>query len=377
MQTSNKELILLVDDDPGNLKRAQTILGEEFRISATTSGKMALSLLSKVTPDLILLDVNMPEMNGFETLKKIRELENGSMIPVVFLTGDNDAETETKCFEAGAMDFVGKPFVSQVLVSRVKRILENRQYQNHLEEMVASQVAEMTRMQDEVITGIANLIESRDGSTGLHVKNTQNYVQILTKALREKGMYPDILDHNYELNTVKASVLHDIGKIGISDRILNKAGKLTEEEFEVIKRHPIIGASILKNLALHQDEPIVKVAYEICRWHHERYDGGGYPDGLKGEQIPISAQIVSLADVYDALVSDRIYKKAYSHKEAVRMILAGECGAFNPLLLECLEEIQGKIKEELEVQDVPEISPVPVQCPISEISELSMPEDKK
>ena len=167
MQTSNKELILLVDDDPGNLKRAQTILGEEFRISATTSGKMALSLLSKVTPDLILLDVNMPEMNGFETLKKIRELENGSMIPVVFLTGDNDAETETKCFEAGAMDFVGKPFVSQVLVSRVKRILENRQYQNHLEEMVASQVAEMTRMQDEVITGIANLIESRDGSLSL------------------------------------------------------------------------------------------------------------------------------------------------------------------------------------------------------------------
>ena len=210
MQTSNKELILLVDDDPGNLKRAQTILGEEFRISATTSGKMALSLLSKVTPDLILLDVNMPEMNGFETLKKIRELENGSMIPVVFLTGDNDAETETKCFEAGAMDFVGKPVVSQELVSRVKRILENRQYQNHLEEMVASQVAEMTRMQDEVITGIANLIESRDGSTGLHVKKSQNYVQILTKALMDKGMYPDILDHNYELNTVKASVLHDI-----------------------------------------------------------------------------------------------------------------------------------------------------------------------
>ena len=176
---------------------------------------------------------------------------------------------------------------------------------------------------------------------------------------------------------ITASALHDIGKIGISDRILNKAGKLTEEEFEVIKRHPIIGASILKNLALHQDEPIVKVAYEICRWHHERYDGGGYPDGLKGEQIPISAQIVSLADVYDALVSNRIYKKAYSHKEAVRMILAGECGAFNPLLLECLEEIQGKIKEELEVQDVTEISPVPVQCPISEISELSIPEDKK
>ena len=175
-----------------------------------------------------------------------------------------------------------------------------------------------------------------------------------------------------------ASALHDIGKISIPDEILNKPGRLTAEEFAVIKGHSMAGANMLSELPLDQkEEPLVKTAYEICRWHHERYDGGGYPDGLKGEQIPISAQIVSLADVYDALVSDRIYKKAYSHKEAVRMILAGECGAFNPLLLECLEEIQGKIKEELEVQDVPEISPVPVQCPISEISELSIPEDKK
>ena len=209
------------------------------------------------------------------------------------------------------------------------------------------------------------------------IKNTTGKVGVFKENIYEKKTDKYHLNGSDRLLIITASALHDIGKIGISDRILNKAGKLTEEEFEVIKRHPIIGASILKNLALHQDEPIVKVAYEICRWHHERYDGGGYPDGLKGEQIPISAQIVSLADVYDALVSDRIYKKAYSHKEAVRMILAGECGAFNPLLLECLEEIQGKIKEELEVQDVPEISPVPVQCPISEISELSMPEDKK
>ena len=227
-----------------------------------------------------------------------------------------------------------------------------------------------------MISILSQIVEFRNGESGQHVLNINILTGLLLESLVQKtDKYH--LNGSDRLLIITASALHDIGKIGISDRILNKAGKLTEEEFEVIKRHPIIGASILKNLALHQDEPIVKVAYEICRWHHERYDGGGYPDGLKGEQIPISAQIVSLADMYDALVSDRIYKKAYSHEEAVRMILAGECGAFNPLLLECLEEIQGKIKEELEVQDVPEISPVTVQCPISEISELSMPEDKK
>ena len=347
MQTSNKELILLVDDDPGNLKRAQTILGEEFRISATTSGKMALSLLSKVTPDLILLDVNMPEMNGFETLKKIRELENGSMIPVVFLTGDNDAETETKCFEAGAMDFVGKPFVSQVLVSRVKRILENRQYQNHLEEMVASQVAEMTRMQDEVITGIANLIESRDGSTGLHVKNTQNYVQILTKAVREKGMYPDILDHNYELNTVKASVLHDIGKIKTPDAILLKPGRLTDEEFEVMKQHTVAGCEIIDRIiGKVEHEEYVDIARKIARYHHERWDGTGYPDGLSGEEIPLCARIMALADVFDALYQDRCYKKAIRPASKVFEIIKENSGSqFDPNLTEIFLELQREITD--------------------------------
>ena len=246
----------------------------------------------------------------------------------------------------------------------IQRIENERQQQELERKQKQTEILSLQMMQT-----LSTTIEAKDEYTRGHSYRVAEYAALIAAELGWSSEEIQQLKH--------AAYLHDIGKIGISDRILNKAGKLTEEEFEVIKRHPIIGASILKNLALHQDEPIVKVAYEICRWHHERYDGGGYPDGLKGEQIPISAQIVSLADVYDALVSDRIYKKAYSHKEAVRMILAGECGAFNPLLLECLEEIQGKIKEELEVQDVPEISPVPVQCPISEISELSMPEDKR
>ena len=234
----NEELILLVDDDPGNLKHAQTILGEEFRISATTSGKMAVSLLDRIIPDLIIfLDVSMPEMDGFQTLAAIREKEGGANIPVVFLTADSDASTETRCFEAGAMDFVAKPFVPQVLVSRVRRILENRKYQEHLEDMVSTQVDTITQMQDAVIMGIANLIESRDDSTGLHVKNTQKYVRILTKELRARKMYADILDYDYEVNTIKASVLHDIGKIKIPDAILQKPARLTEEEYEIMKKH--------------------------------------------------------------------------------------------------------------------------------------------
>lgn len=347
MQTQNRELILLVDDDPGNLKRAQTILGEEFRISATTSGKMALSLLSKVTPDLILLDVNMPEMNGFETLTKIRELENGAAIPVVFLTGDNDAETETKCFEAGAMDFVGKPFVSQVLVSRVKRILENKQYQNHLEDMVASQVAQITRMQDEVITGIANLIESRDNSTGLHVKNTQNYVRILTRALRERGLYADILDYNYELNTVKASVLHDIGKIKTPDAILLKPGRLTDEEFAVMKKHTVDGCEIIDGIiGTVEHEEYVDIARKIARHHHERWDGTGYPDGLAGEEIPLCARIMALADVFDALYQERCYKKAIRPASKVFEIIKENSGSqFDPNLTEIFCELQQEITD--------------------------------
>lgn len=297
-------------------------------------------------------------------------------IPVIMISSENSPDTMRRAYEMGVVDYISRPFDARVVYRRVLNTIKFYAKQRHLVTLITNQVYEKEKNNRMMISILSQIVEFRNGESGQHVLNINILTGLLLESLVQKtDKYH--LNGSDRLLIITASALHDIGKIGISDRILNKAGKLTEEEFEVIKRHPIIGASILKNLALHQDEPIVKVAYEICRWHHERYDGGGYPDGLKGEQIPISAQIVSLADVYDALVSDRIYKKAYSHKEAVRMILAGECGAFNPLLLECLEEIQGKIKEELEVQDVPEISPVPVQCPISEISELSIPEDKK
>lgn len=343
----NKELILLVDDDISNLKRAQKILGGEYRISATSSGKMALSVLSKVTPQMILLDVNMPEMDGFETFEAIKAFEGGSSIPVVFLTGDSDAETETKCFEAGATDFIAKPFVPQVLISRVKRILENKHYQDDLEEMVSSQVETITRIQNEVITGIANLIESRDGSTGLHVKNTQNYVRVLTKELRKRGMYPDILDQEYETNTIKASVLHDIGKIKIPDAILQKPGRLDDEEFVIMKTHAALGGEIIEKIISNvEDEKYVEIAGQIARSHHERWDGKGYPDGMAGEDIPLCARIMAVADVFDALYQERCYKPPIRPISKVFDILEENSGTqFDPNIMKVFLELKKEIEE--------------------------------
>ena len=206
------------------------------------------------------------------------------------------------------MDFVAKPFVPQVLVSRVRRILDNRKYQEHLEDMVSTQVDTITQMQDAVIMGIANLIESRDDSTGLHVKNTQKYVRILTKELRARKMYADILDYDYEVNTIKASVLHDIGKIKIPDAILQKPARLTEEEYEIMKKHAIYGDEIVEKIIGNvEHEKYVDIARKIARHHHERWDGTGYPDGLAGEDIPLCARIMSIADVFDALYQKRCY----------------------------------------------------------------------
>ena len=373
-----KQKILIAYDSEMNRALLVDILEEQYDVAEAENGVEAISLLSRHRTDysLLLLDIMMPEMDGFEVLAYINKYHWNDTFAVIMISADDSPANIKRAYDLGAFDYISRPFDSTIVQRRISNTMFLYARQQRLEKIIAEQFHEQEKNNKLMISILSHIVEFRNGESGQHVLNINILTGLLLESLVQKtDKYH--LNGSDRLLIITASALHDIGKIGISDRILNKAGKLTEEEFEVIKRHPIIGASILKNLALHQDEPIVKVAYEICRWHHERYDGGGYPDGLKGEQIPISAQIVSLADVYDALVSDRIYKKAYSHKEAVRMILAGECGAFNPLLLECLEEIQGKIKEELEVQDVPEISPVPVQCPILEISELSMPEDKR
>ena len=370
--------ILIIDDSEMNRMILSEMLGEEFDILEAENGEEGLGIIHQYGSSIsvVLLDIVMPVMDGFEVLDFMIKEHWNEEIPVIMISSENSPDTMRKAYEMGVVDYISRPFDARVVYRRVLNTIKLYAKQRRLVTLITNQVYEKEKNNRMMISILSQIVEFRNGESGQHVLN----INILTGLFLERLVQKT---DKYHLNwsdrllITTASALHDIGKIGISDRILNKPGKLTEEEFEIVKRHPIIGASILKNLALHQDEPLVKVAYEICRWHHERYDGSGYPDGLKGEQIPISAQIVSLADVYDALVSERIYKKAYTHEEAVKMILAGECGAFNPLLLECLEEIQGKIKEELEVQGSSEVAPVPVQCPIPGMPELSIPEDKR
>ena len=344
---NDKQRILLVDDDPDILRRAQTLLGTQYKIAAATSGAQALQFVQRTLPDLILLDIVMPQMDGFATLQQLRTLPGCDKIPVIFLTGDTDAQTETKCFSVGAVDFIGKPFVPQVLLGRVRRIIENEMYRKHLEEMVAHKVAQITQIQEHVISGIANLIESRDGSTGSHVKKTRHYVAILTRALQARGLYPEVLTPQYAENAIKAAVLHDVGKIKVPDAILTKPGRLTDEEFEQIKLHTVYGSQIVDDILENVEAPdYVRQAREIARSHHERWDGRGYPDGLSGEDIPLCARIMALADVFDALVSERCYKKPMRPVEAVFALLRENAGTqFDPTLTEVFLQCQEQILE--------------------------------
>ena len=349
-----KGIILVVDDDSANLMLAQKILGGEYRIAAANSGTAALKYLEKNRPDVILLDINMPEMDGFETMEQLKNKEETGAIPVIFLTADKSIETETKCFQVGAFDFVGKPFIPDILKSRVKRALELEQYHNSLETLVKEQAEQLMErskrigeIQENVIVGLANLIESRDGSTGKHVKNTQGYVKMIVEDLDRKGLFSDILDEEYMQNTCKAAPLHDIGKIKIPDSILQKPGRLTPEEFETMKKHTVYSEGVIKNIIGDvENEAYVKVASDIAMYHHERWDGGGYPEGLKAEEIPLCARIMAVADVFDALYEERCYKQPVRPMRKVLDILEeGKGTQFDPVIVETFLGMEPVLKK--------------------------------
>lgn len=357
MGNGMNEVILVVDDDSANLMVAQKILGKEYRIAAANSGMAAFKYLEKNRPSLILLDINMPGMDGFETIEKLKQEESYATIPVIFLTADKGVETETKCFQAGAVDFVGKPFVPDVLLSRVKRTLELERYRSSLEvlveeqaELIAEKTNRINEMQEHIIVGMANLIESRDGSTGKHVKNTQTYVKLIVNELHKRGLYQDILDEEYMVNTCKAAPLHDIGKIKIPDNILQKPGKLTEEEFAFMKKHTEYSADIIKDIIGDlEDEHYVEIVSNIAMYHHERWDGKGYPKGLKGEEIPLCARIMAVADVFDALYEERCYKPPMRPMQKVLDILEeGKGTQFDAAIVEVFIDMKPILEKLLE-----------------------------
>lgn len=356
-----QDIILIVDDDGANLMLAHKILGKDYHVAAAKSGIAALQYLERNVPALVLLDIKMPDMDGFETLRRMREIRRLQSVPVIFLTGDKDPETEKRCFQAGAMDFVTKPFVSDVLLSRVERTLELEQYRKDLENVVEEQtqlLAERTdrisRMQDSVIVGMANLIENRDGSTGEHVKNTQIYVRMIVERLRRKKLFPNQLDEAEAVNIIKAAPLHDIGKIRISDSILLKPGKLSAEEYGLMKQHAVYGLEVIQDIIADvEDEAYICTAGEIALCHHERWDGSGYPRGLSGDVIPLGARIMAVADVFDALYAERCYKKPVRPVEkAMEIMLEGRGTQFDAVILDTFVELMPEIKQFLgEVQE--------------------------
>lgn len=345
-----KQKILIADDSEMNRELLAAILEEEYEIIQANDGVQAVDCLQRHAEEisLLLLDIVMPHMDGFEVLSYMNKEHWIDAIPVVIISSENSPIYIKRGYDLGATDFIGKPFDANMVLRRSANAILLGAKQRRMTSIVSNQIYEREKSSKLMINILSHIVEFRNGESGLHVLHIQTITEMLLRQLVQKENNRYALSKEQIRMITTASALHDIGKISIPDEILNKPGRLTAEEFAVIKGHSMAGANMLSELPLDQkEEPLVKTAYEICRWHHERYDGGGYPDGLKGEEIPVSAQVVALADVYDALTSERCYKDAYSHEKAIEMILAGQCGAFNPLMLECLLDISSSLKKKM------------------------------
>ena len=355
MQNKKKPNILIVDDSEINRSALSELLFDEYNIIEANDGEKAINLIS-ANPndiDLVILDLFMPVVNGFMTLQIMRERNWLSFMPVIVVAAENDNVPIEKIYGMGAVDYLSKPYNKTVIHNRINNTLALYQKQKHLVDVVEEQVSATETYGRQMLDILGNVVEIRNGESNLHIHN----VQTVTRILLERVMQ---LTDKYDLNAKKimlistASALHDIGKITIDEKILNKPAKLTHEEFNLVKTHSQTGAQMIKAMPefknnVNNENSIYNYAYEICRWHHERWNGFGYPDGLKGDETPISAQVVAMADVYDALTSERCYKTAYSHTEAVNMIINGECGSFNPLLYDCLRDTADYINKVIHI----------------------------
>ena len=345
MEKGSKFKILIVDDTLFNRELLYEILHDTYDILEANDGEEAIKLIRKAPTELacVLLDINMPNLDGFGVLNYMNEHKWIEDVPVIMISSEVDRKTIKRAYELGATDFINRPFDAGIVKQRVKNTIKLYDRQRTLHINLKAQESENAKNMSLMVSVLSHIVEFRNGESGAHILNVNRITGMLLCNVMQ-------ISDRYKLTNKQiglictASALHDIGKISIDERILNKPGRLTPEEFEIMKTHSAIGAEMLSQLIGMQDEPLIQYGYEICRWHHERYDGGGYPDHLVGEKIPISAQIVSLADVYDALTADRCYKKAIPHDKAMEMILNGECGQFNPLLIQALKNIAPELK---------------------------------
>ena len=355
--SNERAKILIVDDDAMNRVVLSDLLSDEYDIIEAKGGDEAIEILEKKAKDitLVLLDMVMPGRDGLEVLEIMNEKGWIKGTPVVMISAETSTPQVEKAFSLGVTDFIYRPFDQMVVQNRVRNTIGLYIKQMQLSELVTDKIYERTRNSDMLISILSHIVEFRNGESGQHVLHIKKITDILLRALLKRSQDYKITEE--EISTIAtASSMHDIGKITIPDEILNKPGKLTKEEFDIMKQHSMNGAKMLDAIQFFKNEPLMKFAYDICRWHHERWDGRGYPDGLKGDEIPISAQVVSVADVYDALTSERCYKKAFSHEKALEMIRNNECGVFNPLLLECLGDVADTLPKELNDQRTNKLS---------------------
>jgi putative two-component system response regulator len=359
MKNDTRHTIIMVDDDLASLTTGKNVLRLFYQVIPVPSAPQLFETLKKVTPDLILLDITMPEMNGYEAIKKLKADDRFKNIPVIFLTALGDAHNELEGFDLGAVDYVIKPFSSAVLLKRIeKELLIVRQktelqeayatikdYADNLEIKVYEKTVKILDLQNAILSAVADLVECRDQLTGGHVMRTYLYVKVMTNEMIRQEIYLDEIsgwNMDFFLHSVQ---LHDVGKIAITDLILNKPGKLTDEEFEIMKGHVSIGVEAIERIMSNTaDHDLLYHALRVTGTHHEKWDGNGYPIGLQGKNIPLEGRLMAIADVYDALISDRPYKKAFPHEEACKIIEAGSGTQFDPVLIDIFREIKNKLE---------------------------------
>jgi putative two-component system response regulator len=348
-EKSQKPTILVVDDTPDNLDLMGDLLMDDYRVKVANSGKKALEIVQSASPpDLVLLDIMMPEMDGYEVCRILKSSEETKNIPVIFLTAKTNTIDEQKGFEIGAVDYITKPISPAIVMARVKTHLDLYYKNVYLEKLVTQRTHEIAAIQDVTIHAMASLAETRDNETGNHIRRTQNYVKLLAQHLQFHPNYTHFLNMDGVIETLfKSAPLHDIGKVGIPDAILLKPGRFEPYEFEIMKSHPELGQKTILQAEseLGIDVPFLQYAKEIAYGHHEKWDGSGYPQGLSGEDIPISARLMAVADVYDALISRRVYKEGMPHEQAVQIILDGKGTHFDPHIIEAFVVLHEKFKE--------------------------------
>jgi len=350
MDSSDKPKVLIVDDTPENIQILMETLKDEYKIVAAINGQKALQMAPlEPVPDIILLDIMMPGLDGYQVIEKLKADEKTRDIPVIFVTAMVEEEDEQKGLDLGAVDYITKPFRPGLVKSRVRNHLELKRHRDNLEELVQERTRELVLTQDATINSMATLAEYRDPETGGHIKRTQNYVKALATKLINNPKYKDFFDDKTIEELFKSAPLHDIGKVGVSDNILLKPGKLTDEEFEEIKKHPVYGRDTIFRVELELggdvDQSFLRFAKEIAYTHQEKWDGSGYPQGLKAEDIPISGRLMAIADVYDALISKRVYKSPFTHSKAVEIIAEGKGQHFDPDMVDAFLEIEEEFRQ--------------------------------